>query len=378
MRTARRWFSNSPQIENNDKDAFIFHVTVYFESFAFEDPEPTTIRLGNIWQGNTSSDFYVDWGDNTITTYAELSTTSSYLTHTYTNTNPDNHTKAYLIKIYATKLARVFYSGGITLPQLKVNVDGVSGSMPLYYDEDTSAAQSVHSPLFGLTSMIKFISKELFYRNLQITNFDYAFYASSQLTEIPEDLFIHHVDAVSFNQTFRSLAITSIPSKLFNNNTKVTSFTSTFSSCQNLLEIPETLFKYNTLVTTFDNVFSQCTKVTSIPANLFSTNTKVEIFRYSFYYTGILTIPNTLFRNNTAVAIFLGVFSDCSSLHTVPMDLFSSNNSVTNFSRSFFNNSNITSSVPTLWTRGNVTTYSSCFYNCISAANYTSIPSTWK
>lgn len=371
MRTARRWTYSSEHLG----EPFIFHVDVNF----YEDIlglRPITIRFGNVWQGNTSSDFMVDWGDGTRTRYAELSATAGYIFHTYSNDVVE--TKRFLIKVYATKLSRAFYTTCLTAVSYSEFIAvGVSGSMPLFYDEDTAAAESVHSPLFGLNSTLQFISEELFYRNPQITDFSYAF-GSSQISEIPENLFARNPDAVSFHQTFQYGKIVSIPPRLFANNPLVVDFVATFSICRNISSIPEDLFVNNPLVTDFDNVFSSCIGVSIIPPGLFRNNPLVTTFRSAFLYIPIEEIPSELFKNNPLVTSFNMTFDGCTNLKTVPSDVFSGNMSVINFARCFYDCTGIISSVPTLWTRGNVTSYGSCFYGCTSAANYAAIPAGWK
>jgi hypothetical protein len=146
--------------------------------------------------------------------------------------------------------------------------------------------------------------------------------------------------------------LTAIPDNLFDNNTEVISFGSCFRDCSNLTAIPDNLFDNNTEVTRFDTCFSGCSNLTTVPSNLFQYNTLVTNFSSCFY--------------------------ECTDLITIPSNLFQYNTLVTNFSSCFYNDSSITSSVPELWNRTNVTDYTRCYYNCSKAANYSSIPASWR
>jgi hypothetical protein len=84
----------------------------------------------------------------------------------------------------------------------------------------------------------------------------------------------------------------------------------------------------------FNQTFRYCTSLTSIPTDLFRYNTSVTTngFYYTFYScTSLTSIPTDLFRYNTSVTTngFNQTFSQCGSLATIPVDLFRYNAAVT-------------------------------------------------
>ena len=173
----------------------------------------------------------------------------------------------------------------------------------------------------------------------------------------------------------------------------VTDFSYCFRGCSQLTSIPENLFVNNIAVTDFSNCFQNCSGLTSIPENLFVNNTAVTYFGSCFNGCSSLTsIPANLFANNTAVTSFNGCFRYCSGLTSIPENLFASNTAVTSFQECFRNCSGLTGSCPVdndgtpIYNRSGsgkegyvkVTNYSYCFQNCTNLTDYSSIPSGWK
>ena len=77
----------------------------------------------------------------------------------------------------------------------------------------------------------------------------------------------------------------------------------------------------------FYQTFYNCSSLTSIPTDLFRYNTLVSIsgFYQTFYGCSSLTsIPTDLFRHNTLVSTsgFFGTFYGCTNLTSIPADLF--------------------------------------------------------
>ncbi len=126
-------------------------------------------------------------------------------------------------------------------------------------------------------------------------------------------------------------------------------------------------------VTNFTGCFENCSSLTSIPADLFKYNTAVTSFNYCFNVCpSLTTIPTDLFRYNTSVTDFSYCFSNCISLTSIPEDLFRYNTLVTTFEQCFNSCSSITS-IPTDLFKYNTaaTNFGSCFSSCSSI---TSIP----
>ena len=102
-------------------------------------------------------------------------------------------------------------------------------------------------------------------------------------------------------------------------------------------------------VTNFSQCFSGCTSLTSIPDNLFANCPSVTNFSFCFGYCTGLTgnIPENLFSTNTAVTTFGSCFQDCSGLTgSIPENLFANCPNVTNFSFCFRSCSELTGNVP--------------------------------
>ena len=119
-------------------------------------------------------------------------------------------------------------------------------------------------------------------------------------------------------------------------------------------------------VTNFDYCFSGCTTLTSIPDNLFASNTAVTSFGNCFRgCSGLTSIPANLFENNTAVTNFSSCFWGCSGLTSIPSDLFANNTAVTYFTYCFRDCKGLTSIPSNLFASNTaVTDFRYCFYKC--------------
>lgn len=82
--------------------------------------------------------------------------------------------------------------------------------------------------------------------------------------------------------------------------------------------------------------FSGCTSLTSLPGDLFRYNKGITTFGGAFRgCTGLTSLPGDLFRYNTAAKIFSNVFGVCTGLTALPGDLFRYNAAATNFGGAF-------------------------------------------
>ena len=126
-------------------------------------------------------------------------------------------------------------------------------------------------------------------------------------------------------------------------------------------------------VTNFSYCFRDCTSLTSIPENLFANNTAVTTFYGCFSScSGLTSIPEKLFASNTKVTNFDSCFTGCRGLASIPENLFANNTAVTNFSFCFNNCSGLTSIPENLFINNTaVTGFNSCFSYCYGL---TSIP----
>ena len=120
-------------------------------------------------------------------------------------------------------------------------------------------------------------------------------YYNAKFSEIPEWLFSKKVTAEYMSLFKDCKNITSIPENLFKYNTEVDSFVSTFVDCTGIRNIPESIFKHNTKVKQFHHTFSRCKGITSIPENLFKYNIETNVFGNTFKdCIGIINIPEKI------------------------------------------------------------------------------------
>jgi hypothetical protein len=219
-----------------------------------------------------------------------------------------------------------------------------------------------------------------------------------KLESIPANIFYTGINLTSMTGIFISdYALKQIPPDLFKYNTKVTNFLNSFINCKSITSIPLDLFRYNINATTFKQAFSG-TSIKEIPADMFKYNTKVTDFHAAFSGTKITTIPEGLFDNNPLMTYASEIFSWTSLLTTVPKNLFANNRQIKSFGRAFEGCSNITSELPNVWDSSYWTPsyaipyplyligdYTGTNYGehkpfkgCTNAANYSSVPTSWK
>lgn len=130
--------------------------------------------------------------------------------------------------------------------------------------------------------------------------------------------------------------------------------------------------------------FRSCTALLSINADFFHDLSSVDLnFGGAFEScSALVSIPAKILAPIANRCKYLNnIFRYCSALTSIPASLFDGvpNTSGVNFSSAFTNCSAVTSAVPELWvTHSNATHDSYTFMGCTSAANYSSIPSTWR
>ena len=146
----------------------------------------------------------------------------------------------------------------------------------------------------------------------------------------------------------------------------VTYLSQSFSEQNLLSEIK--IESFNESIQGFWYTFSECTSLTSIPANLFKYNTEVKNFEGMFKgCTNLQEIPEGLFDNNTKVTSFYLAFKGCESLQTIPVGLFDNCTEVTNFKGTFEFCYNLQTIPEGLFNAcPKVTTFESTFFRCKS------------
>ena len=182
-------------------------------------------------------------------------------------------------------------------------------------------------------------------------------YYNAKFSEIPEWLFSKKVTAEYMSLFKDCRNITSIPENLFKECRNVKYFYFTFDGCTGITSIPENLFKYNTEVDSFVSTFVDCTGIRNIPESIFKHNTKVKQFHHTFSRCkGITSIPENLFKYNIETNVFGNTFKDCIGIINIPEKIIEA----------------------VKRTKENGGIVDEVFRGCISASNYSSLPSYMK
>ena len=133
------------------------------------------------------------------------------------------------------------------------------------------------------------------------------------------------------------------------------------SGCINLRKIASPTKNSFGNVTSFEGTFYECSSLTSIPSDLFANCPNVTSFAYTFYGCSSLTnIPSNLFANCPSVLSFEATFYGCSLLSSIPADLFTNNqkvkydpdNEIYGFKQTFFGCTSLTGNSIRLWAEG--------------------------
>jgi len=147
--------------------------------------------------------------------------------------------------------------------------------------------------------------------------------------------------------------------------------TNAFLGAANLDTVTAGALDNITSATSGTSMFRLCSSLTTLPTDLFKYCTAITSMTQTFKGTGITSVPTDLFRYNTLVTSFAYVFEDCSSLTTVPADTFRYNTLVTILDFAFSGSGIDTIPSGLFQYNTAVTSMSSLFANCTSL---TSIP----
>ena len=113
------------------------------------------------------------------------------------------------------------------------------------------------------------------------------------------------------------------------------------------LKDPKVYITFKDDVTTFKSTFSNCTSLKSIPANLFANCPKVTDFIGIFVKcTSLQSLPTGLFTNCPEVIDFSYTFSGCESIQYIPDGLFSHIPSAFSFYNTFADCTGLTGESP--------------------------------
>ncbi len=130
----------------------------------------------------------------------------------------------------------------------------------------------------------------------------------------------------------------------------LTSLTYAFYGWKNLTSLPE-----ETPASAFENVtdiasiFRECSSLKTIPADIFDACTSTSITSLNYVFadcTSLTEIPEGLFDNFSSVTAAQSMFNGCTSLTTIPVDLFDNCKAVKSFSSAFKNCSEWTGESP--------------------------------
>ena len=158
--------------------------------------------------------------------------------------------------------------------------------------------------------------------------------------------------------------------------------------CIKLRKIASPTEKSFEKVTDFSYGFYECTSLISIPENLFANCTNVTTFEGTFWTCESLTsIPENLFANCPNATTFTRTFSDCIKLKSIPENLFVNCLNVTDFIGTFYGCTGLTGEPIKLWERvpnGSENNYIGtpdglgCYCNATGLNNYENIPEYWR
>lgn len=150
---------------------------------------------------------------------------------------------------------------------------------------------------------------------------------------------------------------------------KLNTYKISFSGCSNLSSIPNSPITIgdSTTYISLSWLFKDCTSLLSIPDNLFENGHFVTDLSYAFQNSGISgAIPNAFFSDCTQCTSFSGVFYGCADLvGEIPGDLFSNCAKAASFNSAFSRATGLTSIGTGLFdTCYDMTNAAGVFYGC--------------
>lgn len=208
-------------------------------------------------------------------------------------------------------------------------------------------------------------------RDYDLANYSYIFAECPNLKTVPATLFDHVTDVASdgFNCLFYKSGIETIPAGLFTScvNVPATAFETAFMGCPKLKSVEGSIFPETTSVTSMKGLFYNCTSLESIPADLFKPfgTAKLKFSQTFEGCTSLKSIPEGLFAANTATTHFAGAFIDCTALESVPENLLASCANLTYVNKMFSGCTSL-KSVPEKFFAGNpkIITFEETFSGC--------------
>lgn len=323
---------------------------------------------------DASTEFEVDWGDNSTTTLTPASYTNSdssasqhaYATGgTYTITITASASDWNAMKFISTsgnntstsswnaKTLPIFWfrntvteildpiptcSGSKVFSSLKPGTsdEGTAGTT-FNYMFYSSKLTTIPNGLFSLNqyatafigtfynSALAAIPNTTFYGCTAATSYDHCFYGCTAITTVSSGLFNWAEGVLDFSYLFYGCTnLVSMGAGLFANSPLVTAFWSSWKKCSKLQALPASLFAYTPLATNFESAFSTCSKIASIDASTFESCTGITTLQQCFENcTSLTAIPSGLLANCPNITNFKSAWSKATKLASIPSDLFS-------------------------------------------------------
>ena len=284
-----------------------------------------------------SGNFVIDWGDGNTEKILNKTIGMGAYEHTYATAG------TYEIKLSGRATGyptlNMDTGDGIVFSVMNSgpNVAKISGKLGQIFSTLPDGTNPNFAAAFAETTNLTEIPADLFdgVSGAPVLGMFAGTFAGTQITSIPDGLFDGIVGAPAesmFNLTFSNTQITSIPDGLFDGIVGAPAsrmFDSTFENTP-ITSIPDGLFAGISGAPAeymFYNTFSN-TPITSIPDGLFagiSGAPAEEMFADTFRDTQITSVPTNVFGNLTgdgAPKMFAGTFSGCDNLTTIEGPLF--------------------------------------------------------
>lgn len=339
------------------------------------DPEALVLRVEPVdfdWNYNINSptvvlnlagdlDCTVNWGDGTVESVRSANPHHTYpVSGTYyvtvTGRVPELNASA-ISQGYRKVITGIKSWGNTGLVSMSHAFDGC-GITEIPEDSEGAFAEVTDFSYAFANLSIRSIPEGLFAHAGNAVSFANVFEYSSKLTSVPEGLFSKAVKAEDFSNAFGNSMLSSVPERLFANNPEIRSVNGIFFYCIALRSVPEGLFAGCTKIENFNLAFSRCWNLSSVPAGLFRNCTNAKSFNNTFEDTPITVIPDGLFSNCRNAVSFDDTFASCTGLRSIPENIFSNCTEAVSFYGTFRNCTGITE-IP-----------ESLFYNNLKAESF--------
>ena len=296
------------------RKVFTFTVRDTMTSTAGVTPSPGKILM-NIVTPYNATPMVIDWGDGTT----ETTKGSTYFFHEF----PTSDNSLYTVNIYYESLAdfagSIFYSGNYVSA-----IEEILTPLPVF-EGKIGQTEVTLGAMFSSCKSLKKVCSGFFdnYIDYGILINAVGMFGNSGIEQIPEE---------------------------FTRNVKIY-MANMFYNCESLTYIDPSAFSNSEIDVRCFSVFQNCTALKELPAFLFISSNEMN---------------------------FSNLFRECTNLSFVPTSFFDACPNILSVSYAFYRCTNITSKVPELWERDNISYYEDCYNACYKAENYAEIPSSWK